>query len=343
MPLTTRPATTADAVSSALSDMLPDRWREGNNRRSLVAVDAAGCVLGHCRGIDNDFHPDSRTLVMEVLDEEARGGISWADVADALLAAQVEVSTVPLRLKPEATEPELIDLCARHGGVLVQLMPPWRYAVDDALRGWAKEHRDPTVDALVETAGEGRSEEMLDVYVEYYTAQHARWSPAADAQQLRAENAPDFVPGAEGSFDPARSVVLLRSGRIAAQALVWPPEPDGAAEVSLQSRPYEGPTARRDMEACLAAVVGHSADGDVLLIDSHVTEELESAMMREVPGPPPSTDDAWTAIVAIPVTGGPTPIPLPDDRVPAETAGAFAGLISGEASGCCPSFSSARD
>lgn len=313
--LTTRPATTADAADPAFEDLLPDLWREGENRRSVVALDGAGRLLGHCRGIDNVFHPGSRTPVLEV-----RGGEPWAEVADALLEAQIAVSTLPLHVKPSAPETELLALCARHGGVLVQLMPPWRYVVDAAMRDWAAAHRT-TADGLRAEAVEGaRREQMLDLYVEHYTAQHARWSPAAAPAELRAENAPDFAPGGGGSFDPGRSTVLLRDGAITAQALAWPPEPDGGIEIGLNSRPHEGATAREDMEACLAAVIDCSADRDVLLIDSHVTEELESAMMHDVPGPPPHPADAWTAIVGIPVPDGPAPIPLPDGRIPADAA-----------------------
>lgn len=327
----TRLATAADASDPAFEDLLPDRWREGDNCRSVVATDGAGTVLGHCRGIDNTFHPDSRTLVLEV-----RSDAPWAEVADALLAAQVAVSTLPLRVKPSAHEPELAALCARHGGVLVQLMPPWRYVVDPALRDWACEHlrtRDGlaaadlalAIDALGAEESTAR-EQMLDLYVEHYTAQHARWSPAAAPQQLRAENAPDFAPDGEGSFDPERTTALVREGRIVAQALAWPPEPDGGTEITVQSRPHEGPTAREDMEACLAAVVDRSADGDVLLIDSHLTEELESAMMQDLPGPAPHPQDTWTAIVAIPVPGGPAPLPLPAHRIPDDAAPLVAGL-----------------
>lgn len=322
---TTLPATAADAADPAFVDLLPDRWREGDNRRSVVAADGEGRVLGHCRGIDNVFHPSSRTLVLEV-----RPDAPWAEVADALLTAQTAVSSLPLHVKPTAHEPELAALCARHGGVLVQLMPPWRYVVDPALRDWAAEHRrtreglvaDGLAAAIDSLGTEDRAvrEQMLDLYVEHYTAQHARWSPAAAPEQLRAENAPDFSSDGEGSFDPGRTTLLLREGRLAAQALAWPPEPDGGTEITVQSRPHEGPTSREDMEACLAAVVDRSADGDALLIDSHVTEELESAMMRDVPGPPRHPADCWSAIVAIPVLGGPAPLALPDERIPADAS-----------------------
>lgn len=313
--LTTRHATPADAADPGFVDLLPDRWREGDNCRSVVATDNAGRVLGHCRGIDNSFHPDSRSLVLEI-----RDGAPWAEVADALLKAQIAVSTLPLRLKPSAHEPELLALCARYGGVLVQLMPPWRYVVDAAMRDWAAEHRTTSDGLRAGGVDDSRREEMLDLYVEHYTAQHARWSPAAAPVELRAENAPDFVPGGEGSFDPTRSVVLLRGGAIAAQALAWPAEPDGGVEIGLESRPHEGPTAREDMEACLAAVIERSADGDALLIDSHVTEELESAMMSDVPSPAPHPEDTWTAIVGIPVPGGPAPLPLRTELIPADAA-----------------------
>lgn len=105
---------------------------------------------------------------------------------------------------------------------------------------------------------------------------------------------------------------------IAAQALAWPAEPDGGVEIGLESRPHERSTAREDREACLAAVIERSADGDVLLIDSHVTEELETAMMRDVPDPAPHPQDTWTAIVGIPVPCGPAPHPLRAELIPAD-------------------------
>lgn len=312
--------------------MQPDRWRDGDNRRSLIAVGTDGALLGHCRGIDNVFHPDSRTYVQEIAPSVPRGP-SWDEVADALLAAQRAVSTLPLRMKPQAHEEELIALAARHGGAVIQLMPPWRHLVDATLRSWAQDHA-MTADGLraeiVERAAVNDDtvhELMLGLYVEHYTAQHARWSPAATPDRLREENAPDFVPGAAGAFDPRRTATLRRGGQIVAQALVWPPEPDGAAEVTLQSRPYEGPTTRADMAACLAAVVEASADGDVLLIDSHLTEPCESALLRDVPKPSGENQDPWTAIVAIPVPGRPVPAPLPVNLVPEEPARAFAAML----------------
>lgn len=216
--LTTRPATATDAADPAFEDLLPDRWREGENRRSLVATDEAGSLLGHCRGIDNVFHPNSRTLVLEV-----RPDAPWAEVADALLEAQIAVSTLPLHVKPSAHEAALAALCARHDGVLVQIMPPWRYVVGPALRDWAREHRTthdgltatdlPTASCSIGAEDGAVREQMLDLYVEHYTAQHARWSPAVAPEQLRAENAPDFTPGGEGSFAPSRTTFLVRDAQ----------------------------------------------------------------------------------------------------------------------------------
>lgn len=316
--LTTRAAMPADV--GGFDGLLPDRWREGNNRRSVVATDQAGRVLGHCRGIDNDYHPGSRMASIAVAADEHRGPTSWPAVANALIEAQLKVSTRPLHLKVKAHDRELIDLCRRHDGVLIQLMPPWRYVVDVRMHAWAQAHRATADGLMASEAGALRAEEMLELYVEHYTAQHANWSPAADAASLRALNAPDFVPGATGAFDPARSTVLIRSGRIAAQALAWPADDEGRVEISLHSTPYQGPTARGDMEACLAAVIGRSADSDVLLVDSHVSESLETAMMRAMPSPPPHPADSWTAIVALPIPGEPTPTPLRPGRMPAAAA-----------------------
>lgn len=324
-----RPAAPADVGTPGLLDLLPDHWREGGNRRSLVAVSGDGRVLGHCRGIDNVFHPGSRVYVTELLPDAELAPLMWADVADALLAAQREVSTLPLCLKPDSDDDRLVGLCARNGGVLVQLMPPWRYPVDAALQAWARDHLRTPDGLQAQASGTDRTEEMLDLYVEHYTAQHAAWSPAAEPAVLREENAPDFVPGSTGAFDPRRSTILVRDEELVAHALTWPPEPDGEVEISLQCRPHDGPSARSDMESCLAAAILAAPEGSTLLIDSHAVEALESAMLKDVPRPEGDLPDTWTAIVAFPVAGGPTPIRLPAGRVPAAAQPFAAALHSG--------------
>lgn len=326
-----RSAAPEDSHQAVLPDVLPDRWREGDNCRSFVAVAADGRLLGHCRAVDNVFHPESRTLLLALADPEQLSPAERADIEDALLRAQIDASTLPLRLKPSEDEPLLVDLCRRHGAVLVQLMPPWRYPVGPRLRAWAADHRavrpntmaspglaPATGDVPVaEAAGDAHLDAMLDLYVEHYRAQHAAWSPAAAPEELRRENAADFVAGAEGAPHPDLSTVLWRDGHLVAQALVWPAEPDGSREVTLQNRSGTDGSARADMEACLAGVIERSADGDVLLIDSHATEALESAMVRDVPRDGDDTVDAWTAIIGIPVPGGPAPIPIPREAIPA--------------------------
>lgn len=312
MMLRTRPARPGDA-SPGLPDLLPDRWRDGGNRRSIVALDEDG-VLGHCRGIDNVFHPDSRVLILETLPSLA--SCQRGQVEDALVRAQIAVSDLPLRVKPAADEPDRISLCVRHGGVLVQLMPPWRYEVGPALRRWSDSRRPRDAAPGPRTPSPEDALAMLDLHVAHYRHQHARWSPAAAPAVLRAESAEDFRGGAPGAFDPDRSVVLMRGGHPAAQALVWPAEVDGAREVTLQHRPEAGSTARADLESCLAEVVRISRDGDVLLIDTHVTEDVEVEIARDLPSPPPERAGPWSAIVAIPVPGGPEPVTLPAGRIP---------------------------
>lgn len=311
-PVTARPATTSDAATAGFPDLLPDRWRAGDNRRSFVAVDAGSRVLGHCRGIDNVFHPASRTLVLETAPlDDARS----EQVEDVLVAAQIDASALPLHAKPEEGS-TLVDLCRRHGGVLIQLMPPWRCTVDPSLRAWAAAR--PAGDELrAGPLGQASPEAVLDLHVEHYRAQHATWSPAAPASQLRHLNAPDITGGSADGLDPDLSTVLVRDGELCAQALVWPAEQDGAREVSLQCREPGAPASRAEMEACLAAVIDQVPDGTVLLIDSHVTEPVESAMMRDLRAEHPVLGP-WSAIVAIPVPGGPAPIPLPAASVPAE-------------------------
>lgn len=299
-----RPASAEDveAARDLLPDLLVDRWRPGGNRRSFVAL-AGAEVVGHARGVDNDVHPDSRVLVAEVLDAHRGRG-----VATALVQAQVDVSHRPLRVKLRASDVAGRALARRLGGIAVQACPPWRYAVTPALRAWAVQHR-----ASVQVPSAHDAPELLDLEVRYYLDQHAGWSPAHETS-LRETFAVDLHPG-EGGFGPRRTTVLRVGGRIVAAALVWPHHPGppvAGAEVSLICADHGDPASRAGMEACLAGVVDRCSDDDVLLVDSHATEAVETAMMRDVPGPGPFPGDGWLAIVALPAPGGlrPTAMPL---------------------------------
>lgn len=320
----------ADGGTSLFPDLLEDRWRAGGNRRSFVAVvpDGAGeRVVGHCRAVDNTVHPDSRVMLLEVA-PDARG----QGVDDALLRAQVDASSVPPHMKIYEHQVADQQLAARFGGIAVQVTPPWRYVVGPEMRAWAAQHR-PAGAASIGPPRPADSEELLALEVDHYIDQHASWTPTAPREVMLAELGEDHDPQAPGTWDRARSRVLRRDGRIAAAVLVWPADDAAdaadaedlgggeseAPEVSLLSRPYVGPTSHADKEACLAALIEASADGDQLLIDSHLTMREEWAMLRDVPGLAPSDGTAWMAITAIPVPGGPEPVPVPRELVPAET------------------------
>lgn len=307
-----RPARASDADASGL-DIERDRWREGGNRRSFVAIDDDGTLLGHCRGIDDVFHPGARTLVLEVTGADRRCG---AD--DTLLTAQLEVSTLPLTAKPTGADVHDLALFARHGARLVQLMPPWRYPVDATLRAWAADRR--ATDGAIVAASDVDPEAIAALYARHYVVQHETWMPAADAAVLREQFAGFLDVTDDDGYDTLRSVALLHDGTLVAQALV---ERGDEAEVVLQTLPREGARARADLEACLAAVVARSADGAVLLVDSHRTEATETALMDAVPGPPPHPEDTWTAIVEVPLPGVP-PRPLRSPTVPDAAAWARA-------------------
>lgn len=297
-----------EAAHDRLPDLLVDRWRPGDNRRSFVAL-VDGEVVGHARGVDNTIHPTSRVLTIEVL-SAARG----RGVGSALLAAQVAVSDRSLHVKLYASARAGRALARRFGGVAVQACPPWRYAVTAALRAWAARHR-----SAVEPPTEADAPELLDLEVRHYLDQHAAWSPA-DEGALRDAFGADVHPG-DGGFDPQRSVVVRRGGEIVAAGLVWAPDPGppmAGREVSLICTRHGDPTGRVDLESCLAGVVDRCEDTDVLLVDSHVTESVETAMLGELPGPVPFPGDEWMAIVAIPVPGGPAPVALASGLVPAE-------------------------
>lgn len=275
-------------------------------------------VLGHCRGHDNAYHPGSRILALETLPEsDLPPGVSPADVEDALLSAQITVSDRPLRMKIYAHMQRERDLAIRHSGIAVQVTPPWRYVVGPELREWADDHRTAH-DAEVRQIQEHDRESVRDLEAEHYVAQHAAWSPSAPAAVMRELFAEHHDPASEEAYDPQRSVALERGGEIVAAALLWPLEADlDGREVTLLALPYDGPRSREDKELCFAALIASSCDGETLLVDSHLTERTEAAMMREIPGLVGTSED-WMAIVAIPVSEGPGPIPFPRALVPDE-------------------------
>lgn len=293
-----------------LPELRPDRWRSSRNARSFVAVED-GVTVGYCLAVDNVFHPDSRVLHVEVVPAHRRRGIGCA-----LLRAQLDVSTNPPHLKVRECMSAVRSLAAKFGAVPVQACPPWRYPVTEELRQWPGRHRGPT-----RSICDDEREQLLDLYAAHYRAQHASWSPAAEPDVLRREFAADFEVGSADGFDSARSAVLERDGQLVASALVWPYDTThNGYEVGLETYRHGDPHTRADMEQCLAHVIEHSADGEVLLIDSHLTEDVESALVRGLPRRAPEipapTSEQWMAILALPVAGGPAPIRLPVSKIP---------------------------
>lgn len=312
-------ATTQDDVRSSrttFAQLRPDRWRRNRNARSFIAIEDDG-VVGHCVAVDNAFHPGSRVLDLEVIPERRRCGIG-----SALLQAQLDVSTAPPHLKVDESMTAVRALAAAFGAVPVQACPPWRYPVTEELRQWAAEHR-----GSARSIRDGERNALLDLYVAHYRAQHASWSPAAEPIALRGEFAADFEASGDDGFDPVRCAVLERAGQLVASALVWPYDAlHGGYEVGLETRRYNDPRSRADMEQCLAHVIDTSPDREVLLIDSHLTEDVEFAMVHDLPRPTQGEDATsptsgeWMTILAIPVPGGPAPIRLLRSLVPLEAA-----------------------
>lgn len=267
-----------------------------------------GRVVGHVRGNDNEFHPGSRVLVIEVLPDYRRHR-----VGSALLAAQRSVSKKPLELKIYASMTGARALARRFGAVAIQATPPWRYAITPALRTWAANHR-----GKAEPARPVDGPELLELEIRHYLDQHAAWSPA-DESALGREFAADYRPGSPTAYDSNLSSVLRRDGRVVAAALVWPYDAKRAGtEVSLICEQHGSLTGRSEMEQCLADVITRCPDDAVPLIDSHVTETVETAMLRDLPGRWPDDGAGWMTIVAIPIPGGPVPIATPAGLLPPE-------------------------
>lgn len=312
------PAAKEDAASTAFDDLLPDRWREGGNRRSLVAVDGvSGRLLGHCRGIDNEAHPGSRVLVLEVADD-----VAGSAVHEALLRAQVAVSVLPLHTKARERDAALLAALRAVGAVTIQLMPPWTRQVGPELREWAGDvHAEPVPAPLqgretsVVPADTVEPDELLDLEVEHYVAQHAPWSPAAPPEVLRPLLAEGHEPDSEDSWDRRTSLALTVEGVLTAAALLFPQGEDEPPEVSLVSRPYSSESAWWAKRRLLAEVVTRLSDGDRFCADSHLSMREEYELMRGVPGLA-DPEEGWTAIVAVPVADGPQPNPLDPALIP---------------------------
>ncbi|MEL4358743.1 MULTISPECIES: hypothetical protein [unclassified Luteococcus] len=235
-------------------------------------------------------------------------GLRGTPVEFALVEAQLAASTVPLRMKIDATQHDDLALARRFGAVAVQLMPPWRRVVGPDLRTWAAAHRGNTAPIT-----DADRELVRWLEASHYVAQHASWSPSAPREQIYQLFADDHAPEADG-YDPQRSFLIRRDGRIVAAGLSWPDE------VVLLSDPYEGPDSVADKRACLAAVIDATPNGQQLCVDSHVTERLEREALHDLPGLVDGPTNEWTVIVALPAPGGPAPRPLDASLVPDDAA-----------------------
>jgi hypothetical protein len=315
-------------------------------------------IVGHCRAVDNTVHPNSRVMLLEVSPDMQGQGVDDAllraqvdassvpphmkisehQVADQQLAARfggiaVQV-TPPWRY---VVGPEMRAWAAQHRPTGAASIGPARPADSEDLLALEVDHYIHQHASWTPTA---RREVMLAELGEDHDPQAPGTWDRARSRVLRrggriaaavlvwpaddeADDAADAGAGDQSASEDAgadegnsESDDGAASGVASASAA---PDANGAPEVSLLSRPYVGPTSRADKEACLAALIEASADGDQLLIDSHLTMREEWAMMRDVPGLFPSDGTGWMAITAIPVPGGPAPVPVPRELVPAQT------------------------
>lgn len=332
-----------DRARDTFSDLLPDRWRDGGNRRSFVAVrnhDSCACdpepssaeeVVGHCRGIDNAAHPSSRTLVFEVLPD-----LHGTEAERKLFRTLLNTSRLPLRSKPERKDAALRALLVSLDSILIQLMPPWRYRVDKQLKAWARSTLDAASDdyRLVPAALEP-PERLIALEVDHYIAQHEPWSPTASRADLIEYLAEDHDPTSETTWNHDHSwAVTTQDGHLKAAALVWgdvrpaeqPSCGDAAPEVGHLSRPHSSPEAWTNKLSAIAGVIHSVPVGTELCIDSHLSMREEFAAIGTIPGVDRDAGE-WCAIVATPPPGGLTPVSLDPALIPdaASWAREFAG------------------
>lgn len=326
-----RPADTKDVdlARDSFPDLLPDRWREGGNRRSFVAVlprdgfvgsSHGEEIVGHCRGIDNAAHPRSRILVFDV-----SPALHGTDAERDLLRALTGTSALPLHSKLEQGDDALRALLVSAGSTLVQLMPPGRYVVDDNLKAWARSTlATQDTDCQLVPAAEVSPEDVLALEVDHYIAQHETWSPAAQRADLLDYLSEDHDPSSPGAWNRDHSrAVTTRDGALLAGALVWgaveqaeaPSRGDEAPEVGHLSRPYASPASWANKLCAIAGVIQSVPMGTVLCIDSHLSMQDEFTAIGSIPGA--NRDNGqWRAIVATPAPGGVTPTPLDPALIP---------------------------
>lgn len=301
-----RSTTSADveAGRDRFATLIQDRWKDSLNRRSFVALDEQGNVIGHTRAIDNTFHPTSRVFMLEMV-EELRGSA----VEDELMRAQIGASDLPLTMKIH--DDQLADqaLAHRFGGVVYQLCPPWEHVVDDELLAWARER-----DGGAEPVGEEDRVEALELFVHHYWHQHQEWSIPSPIEVLREEFVDDFI-SSEPGYDPRYSYILRRGGRIVAGAFLWPGD-DDVDELTCHTLSFESPQGCADMEVCLAAAILAMPHGKVVGIDAHRTWPLEWTMVEAIPG----GTGVWTALVSVPGRGGQVAAALDPSLIPDEAA-----------------------
>lgn len=306
-----RPARATDVkrAEDTFSDLLPDQWSGGGNRRSFVAVDEEGRVLGHCRGIDNQFHPDSRVLVFETVPE-----VHGTPLEFELLTQQRATSSLPLHWKLAEDDGHMRELLRDSGAAAVQLMPPWQRIVDSELRAWAQAVTDTAPPAnigpwSIVPAASVDPTVLARMDAEHYVEQHRSWSPSAPADTLMAKFASHHGPDSPDRWNEHYSRALCVGGDVVAAALVFgDPSADSEPEVSLVSNPYSSETAWWAKSRLVAELVALMADGDRFAVDSHLTMTGEYETIAAIPGL--AGGDGWTAIMAIPVVDGPAIIEM---------------------------------
>lgn len=325
-----------DRAHETFPDLLPDRWREGGNRRSFVAVELPGPhqrpggtfsgprIVGHCRGVDNAAHPGSRVLLFETV-ARLHGTGTERDLLRTLMAT----SPLPLHSKVERKDAALCGLLASLGSTLVQLMPPWRYQVDHDLKAWARSALDAAPeDVTLTLATSLPAEDILALEVDHYIEQHEPWSPAAPHADLRDYLAEDHDPASSTSWNRNCSwAVTTRNGKVKAAALVWgnvgtdrtPSRGNDAPEISHLSRPHASPEAWTNKLLAIASVIRSVPLGTELCIDSHLSMRREFAAIGTIPGVDRSRGE-WTAIVATSPEGAQTSKSLDPRLIPEAAA-----------------------
>lgn len=283
-------------------EVLPDKWASGCNRRSFVAVDKNARVVGTCRGIDNIFHPQARTLFLDITPE-----IDFLSVAIPLVQQQKLVSDKALHLKIPESNIALLQLAKAFNAHFYQACPPYEYIVSAEMKQWADkilnhhaEHapNENTASLQIMPITKENLGLALEVWVDGYIMQHKDWNATADKTVLLTHFSHDYNP-ISPALDISRSYLIMQGDTVIGSAQIWPDDEPNNSEITISYLATDYATVTNIFQLGIAATISRATVGEVICIDSHWTLPHEFNVMSQFRQHWGTKDKAWTLLVAL--------------------------------------------